>query len=554
MDLNAHFAELDGWLEQRRQADGTPGIALAVTDRERLLHVATAGYADIAARRPVAPETLFETGSIGKSFTAIALLQLADEGRIDLNAPVTEYLPWFALQSDFAPITLHHLLTQTAGITAGMDFAPEATFQVWALRHQHAATPPGSFFHYSNVGYKVLGLVLERVGGEHYGPAIRRRILDPMGLAASIPTITNADRPRMAVGYGPLFDDRPWWPGRPVAPATWLETDTGDGCLAMPAADLAAYLRMLLNRGAIPGGRILSDEAFQRMTGRYEPHLTEDESRWYGYGILTHEEDGRAYLGHGGGMVGYFSSMIGEVGSGLGVVALVNGPGEPEGIAQAVLDHLVAAAEGQPGAFPAIVDPHAIDDAAAYAGHYTRIAAVDDTPDETDPSPAVEIEVDGPGLLLRHPAGAAPLVAYDEGTFVTADPALDRFFLLFERDAGRVVAFTHGASRYANDVDSEPVSAPLPAEWHAYPGLYRSFSPWTPVLRVVRRPARLHLILMDGPDGFYMDQPLAPLEDGWFRAGDDERIPERIHFDTIVDGQALRATLSGCEYYRVNQL
>ena len=525
-----------------------PGIALAVTDRERVIHVATSGFADVAAGQPVTPETLFETGSIGKSFTAVALLQLAEEGRIDLQAPVTDYLPWFAVQSEFAPITLHHLLTHTAGITAGVDFAPEGQNQVWALRDERAATPPGTFFHYSNVGYKVLGLVLERVGGELYGAAIQRRVLDPLGLVDSIPVITNADRPRLAVGYSPLYDDRPWWPGRRFAPAIWLETDTADGCLAMPAADLAAFLRMLLNRGATPAGRLLSEASFELFAGRHAPMGDGDGPYWYGYGLVTEEQDGRSYLGHGGGMVGYVSAMLGDLDAGLGVVVLVNGWGEPEGIARAALDALVAASDGREAALPAIADPYVIEDAAAYVGHYTAVAL-----DGSAAAPeSVEIEATGDRLLLRHAGGESRLGDYYGQALFTDDPAFDRFVMGFERRDDAVVALTHGGRYFTKEGNDAPRVSELPEEWAAYPGHYRSFSPWTPAFRVVRRLDRLWLIFPVGPDGFDDEQPLVPLEDGWFRTGDDERIPERIRFDTVVEGRALRAHLGSGAYYRVN--
>ena len=92
----------------RMREANTPGMALAVTSRERLLHVATFGFSNLHARRPLSADTLFEIGSISKSFTSIALLQLRAEGRFDPEAPITKYLPWFKVKSSFAPITGHH--------------------------------------------------------------------------------------------------------------------------------------------------------------------------------------------------------------------------------------------------------------------------------------------------------------------------------------------------------------------------------------------------------------------------------------------------------------
>ncbi|HLL50099.1 MAG TPA: serine hydrolase domain-containing protein, partial [Thermomicrobiales bacterium] len=95
------FAQLDRYVEWQMAADNTPGLALALTDRERTLRVATYGFADLAARAPVTADTLFEIGSIGKSFTSLALLREHEAGILDLQAPVTRYLPWFEVRSAF---------------------------------------------------------------------------------------------------------------------------------------------------------------------------------------------------------------------------------------------------------------------------------------------------------------------------------------------------------------------------------------------------------------------------------------------------------------------
>ena len=153
---------------------GQPGLALAVTDRHCTLLERTYGTADRGTRDPVRPGTLFEIGSIGKTFTAVLVMQLADAGRVDVAAPVERYLPWFrvAQPTGSSAITLAHLLTHTAGIVAGIDATPEAAFQVWALRDLPARSAPGERYHYSNLGYKALGLVVEAIcGGLESAPA-----------------------------------------------------------------------------------------------------------------------------------------------------------------------------------------------------------------------------------------------------------------------------------------------------------------------------------------------------------------------------------------------
>ena len=272
MGTDGAFDRIDRYIASLRASVTIPGLALAATSRDGLVGVRTYGFAEIASRRPVEPDTLFQIGSIGKSFTACCVLQLVEEGRLDLHTPVTRYLPWFEVRSAFdEPIALHHLLTHTAGITRGADITSNSLFDVWALRTTEASAPPGAFYWYSNVGYRVIGAVIEAVEGRPYPEVLRARVLAPLGMDASEPAITNAIRPRLAQGYGPWPDDRPVLPTDPLTPAVWFETGTADGSVAATAQDMATYLRMYLNRGASDRERILSPgelRAHGRTNGR----------------------------------------------------------------------------------------------------------------------------------------------------------------------------------------------------------------------------------------------------------------------------------------------
>jgi CubicO group peptidase (beta-lactamase class C family) len=528
---------------RQMRIDGTPGLSLAVTDRDRLLHVATFGHADVAAQSSVKPETLFEIGSIGKSFAAIVLLQLQEEGRVEVMAPVTEYIPWFHVRSVHEPITLHHLLSHTGGISCGVDFSPEAIFQIWTLRDMDASAPPGTFFHYSNLGYKVLGHVVERVTGQRFPEVVQSRIFDPLGMTTAVPEITHALRPRLATGYVPLFNDRPAPPDSPLVPAIWVEGETADGSLVMSAGDLATYLRMLLNCGAYPGGRLLSSEGFDLLTQRVIQSVEGDEPRFYCYGLGIYDAGGHLYIGHGGGMVGYFAGMLGDIDAGLGAVVLVNGPGSPGLLGRAVIDHLRAVSEGsEPPDLPTNPDK-TIANAADFAGTYRG-------GDQT-----LTVCAEGDGLTLSFDEIEVPLTPYyGTDTFLADHPRFDRYFFGFARSGrsdGQVVEVFHGPTWLVNERYDGPKTFDHPSDWLAYPGRYRSHNPWLPIFVLVLRKGQLWQILPAGADGFDDEQLLVPLPDGSFPAGKDERGPERIRFDTIIDGKAVHANLSGGDYYRV---
>ncbi len=541
LDLQLVIAELDRVVAAQMAVDRTPGLSLAITDRERTLHVGVHGLADIATGEQVTPDTRFEIGSIGKSLAADVVLALAAEGRIDLHAPVTAYLPWFEIRSEFAPITVHHLLNHSAGISSGLDGTADAVTEALALAGVGAGTPPGDRVHYSNAGYKLVGLVIAAVTGRSSSEAIAERIVGPLGMTTASSTITHADRLGMSTGYVGLYDDKPFHPSHPLVPATWLETDTADGAVAATATDMAAYTRLLLNRGAFPGGRVYPESSFER---KITSGTADEDGDLYGYGINHLQIDGHSVVGHPGGMVGFSAGLVADLNAGLGVAAFVNGPGSPNRIAFHALALVRAAQEGRP--LPPAPDL-APDDPAPFADAYRH----DGGSAGSDVAELVFASSDGI-LRLRHDGVDLPLHPYGDDAFVSDHPEFDRFAFQFERDASdAVVAVSHGGFWFGVAgavVDPVP---PYPPEWDAYPGHYRSFSPWCSNFRVVLRRGELRLIFPEGPDGFEDDQPLVSVDaPGQFRAGSDPGCPERIAFSTVIDGRAQVATLSGSVYGR----
>jgi CubicO group peptidase (beta-lactamase class C family) len=538
------LAEVDRLAERELEESGVPGMSIGIVGVEGPPVVRTYGWSDLAARLPVAPETLFEIGSIGKTFTAIAILQLAEEGRLDLGAPVSDALPWFEMPVVGRPVTIHDLLTHTAGITSGIDGTPEAAFQVRALRDRRPGSAPGERYHYSNLGYKILGLVIEAVEGRPYPEAVRERILDPLGMAATEPAITHDIRQRLAVGYGYLHDDRIGYPGRPLAPATWLETATGDGSIASTAGDMAAFARMLLRRGEGPDGRLVSEASFVRMVG---PYARTPRGNGYGYGLFTVVAGGRTFLGHPGGMVGYLSALHLDPAAGLGVIVLENATvGDPLGLARVLLDTLrgpAAVTDPAPSSAPAGDLPDGTSDPDRTGVYHA----------DTDDPPLLDLieivaGVEGPALRWR--GRLLALEALGDGRFLVPDPDLDQYALRFEPAGERPDLAWHGPTRYVRDGATVPrLPAPDPTVT-ALAGHYRSHDPWLTNFRVILRGDVLWLVLPTA-DGFEDEQPLVARADGSFRVGDDPAGPEDVRFDTVVDGRPLQAWLSGYPYHRV---
>ena len=256
------FKAIDQVVRTAMDEAGTPGLALAITDEDKVLYEGYYGFADLRHRSPVNDETLFQIGSISKSFTALALMHLWDEGLFDPQRPIDEYLPWWEVQTTYEAITGHHLLTHTAGIPANRDDIFGGRFMAWALREQATAWPPGEKYHYSNVGYQTLGVLLEELSGEPYADVIERLILEPLGMDHTNAAIELDSRTSQATGYIPAYDDRPPHRSYPLVEAPFLEYWMGDGSIQSTATDMAAYMRMLMRHGQGPASRLVSDQAF----------------------------------------------------------------------------------------------------------------------------------------------------------------------------------------------------------------------------------------------------------------------------------------------------
>jgi D-alanyl-D-alanine carboxypeptidase len=515
------WARLDSFVAGAMAREGTPGVALALTDRNDTLHVATFGHADAAARKPVREDTLFEIGSIGKSFTAIALLGEVEARRLDLHAPVARYLPWFRVRSSFEPITAHHLLGHVAGIIEGRDFTGEAAYEVRGLHETEAAWPPGRRFHYSNLGFKALGLLLEKVSGRSYAEVITERVLEPLAMTATLPAISNSLRDRMAVGHEPMLDDRPWHPGLPLGPAPRVETATADGCIASSARDMAAYVRMLLNRGR----DVLAPESWERLT---QPGASDAEhGQSYGYGLALWEHDGRPRLGHGGWTVGFRCEMAADIEDGLGVVVLLNGPGPDLEITRHALALASAALRSEP-----LPDPVALEtDLSAYEGTYSS------------PTEEVTVARDRNRLVLQRNGESMALVDRGDDYFVPDHPELGRYFVIFKRSHDAITGLVHGPDGYVAGSYPGPHDFEVPDHWRELVGHYRSHNPWYSNFRVVLRGEELVIIPGDG-----VEKTLTPVDERSFRLGDG---PDQIVFEPPYGEPALRVRfLGGGDYYR----
>ena len=522
---------------------GPPGISISVTSKDSLLLSRHYGFADQKLKTPVTDSTLFQIGSITKSFTAIALLQLVEKGRLSLDEPVKTYLPWLDVKSQFPPITTHHLLTHSAGIPNNWGDMTSSPFMAYALMEQEVARPPGDRYEYSNIGYQVLHILLEQVSEQPFREVIQQQILNPLEMKWSNPTITLSSRATQAVGYIPPFDDREYHPSQGLIEAPHFAYGMGDACIQSTAPDMARFLRMLLRHGRGPTGPLISEDSYIQLTTPYMvTSKGPNASHQYAYGLVVRTDSlGNTTIGHNGGTIGFTARVVVDPSAGIGVAVLSNGP--PYFFTDALSNLTKYArslyhAEREQEALPHVPQPlmpKKLKNAEVFGGTYTNRSGLElnliAVPD------SVWLQTEGKKVRLE-PRGA--------DSFYVPHRSYSRYLFSFTRDdSGRISRLSHGPDIFRSE-GSPPLKAKVsPSRWQAYIGKYRSYSPWFSYFEIYERENELFLWSA-------WEDALNELESGFFKVGAGPTL-ERLAFADVVDGKALRAVLSGQPFFRVSE-
>ncbi|MBI4445756.1 MAG: beta-lactamase family protein [Acidobacteria bacterium] len=513
------FRAVDRFVAQYMLVMNSPGMILALASREGVLRASTYGFSDLELKLSVKQEQLFHVASISKSFAAIALLQLYEENKLDLHKPVVEYLPWLKIESPYAPITTHHLLTHSAGLPRGAPLFLSDP----AAKHR-VAYAPGEHYQYSNLGYVILGQLLGFLDQRHYGESIRRRILEPLGMNDTAPIINSDILDRTVRSYVPYHSERPYPRNGKLTQATELIFDMASGSVASTAHDMGLYVSMLANRGKGAKARVLSEESFNLLV---KPQIKADEqgpTASYGYGLVIDRMDGHSIARHTGGAVSFMSAMQIDLDEGLGVFASINAQQgyRPNPVAIYVLKTLRAANAGQP--LPLLPPPNApskIQNANEYAGVFS-------SPDGRK----IEFKAEGDSLYLLHKNQHLQMETAANPGFLVQHPDFDRFLFRFAReqgDKGLVTEISHGADWYVNEKYSGPHTFSTPKEWDAFVGHYR-ITAQSGSVRIVRRKGMLWL------NGTV---PLDQIDANTFKLADKQSNCDWIRFLDVVNGEAM---------------
>ncbi len=531
---------LDRFIAGYCAAMNAPGLTLGLANAEGTVRVASYGYVDLAAKLPVTTSHLFEIGSISKSFVGLTILQLHDEQKVDLQAPIRSYLPWLSMETSYGEILVHHLLTHSSGMPDDAPLIP-----ISAERRTRQALKPGSEFHYSNWGYDVLGRLIEAVDGRPWPAAVTARILKPVGMTDTSPTITSASRARIAQSYMPLHDDRPYPRHGALVPAGNLAVEFAAGSIASTPKDMSLYMQMILNRGEIRGGRIVSEDSFKLFS---TPHIAAPAfgpTAGYGYGIAVDQLDGHVRLRHTGGMVSFMSAIHMDLDAKIGAFASINAQlgYRPNPVAQLAVQLLRSEKEGsKPPAEPAFDAAAKVESAGTYSAIYTSAAGRH-----------VEIKSAADRLMLIADGRTIPLQQSEDGSFIADQAGFDLFPITFERaqtspagdkSKAPITALSYGADWYARAGYRETALEPSDALTR-YVGEYYSENPWYGTVRVVQRQRQLW---MGGTD------PLMPIGNHLFRIGTEATSPGVAEFSEPIGEKPSLLWIDGVQFRRIEEV
>lgn len=323
------------WVRERMTYYHQPAVSIGVVQDQDLVWARGFGYRDAERKLPATPETVYRIASITKTFTATAIMQLRDAGKLNLDDPLRKHLPWLEYRDTFpdAPaITIEHLLTHTSGLPREADFPywtdrdfPTRDEMIAALETQESVFEPATRYKYSNLGLALAGEVVTAVSGETYAEYIQGHILSPLGMRSTAVRTEDIDREKLATGYEIRRPDE----DQPVAEETDSRALTPAANMSSNVEDLARFVSLQFRTGAAANSRILKGSTLHEM---HRVHwLSDDWSSGRGLGFSVWRQGERTLIGHGGWVAGHRTQIAFDPDAKIGVIVLTNsdegGPG-----------------------------------------------------------------------------------------------------------------------------------------------------------------------------------------------------------------------------------
>jgi CubicO group peptidase (beta-lactamase class C family) len=318
------FAAIDTYIQTQMKDARIPGVALAIVHGDKIVHMKGYGIADPSGR-PMTPQTPLMLASLAKPMTGLAIMQLFEAGKIDLDAPVQKYIPWFRIADEAASadITVRHLLYHTSGLpeSAGAEYgingddrADAQEQQVRELRKVTLADPVGAAYHYSNPNYRVLGLLIQQITGQSYEAYMQEHIFDPLDMRLTFTSPEAAQPQGLAKGYRFMY-------GMPLPYEEQFDRGgVASGGIIASAEDVAHFLIANLNDGRYGDVQVVSPQGIKEML---RPAYPAGAEIWaWDWGVAS--VNGIQVLTKGGDLSSYKTNMALFPEDKWGLVVLIN--------------------------------------------------------------------------------------------------------------------------------------------------------------------------------------------------------------------------------------
>jgi CubicO group peptidase (beta-lactamase class C family) len=367
------LAIIDAWVEGRQLYDRIPGVSVGIVSDQDMLWSAGYGHANVEDKVPADEDTLYSICSISKLFTAISIMQLRDQGQLNLNDSVNQHLDWFQIRQAYehsGPITIESLLTHSSGLPRESDFpywvGPDFPFptreqMIARLDDQETLYPSQYYFQYSNLALSLAGEIIQEVSGTDYNDYIVDNILQPLGMGDTRTYYPESLRGRqMSIGYTGIHREQARTPVKPL----FARGITAAAGFTSSVNDLAAFASWQFGLLDNNNDEVLAANSLREM---HRVHWVDPdwETTW-GIGFNVRKDDDLTIVSHGGGCPGYITSFSMVPKQKMAAIVLTNaGDGAAGNLAVNILKTIGPALKKASGD-----EPEEMPDFARYEGNY----------------------------------------------------------------------------------------------------------------------------------------------------------------------------------------
>ena len=343
LEVSSGIRLMETWVKSEIEYNNLPGLSVGIIFDQDLIWSKGFGFADVDKKTPMTPQTIFRIASVTKLFTCTAIMQLRDQGKLQLDDPVEKYLSWFKIKNRFpdAPaITIRQLMTHTSGLPR------EAAFPYWTdhkfptldqimetLPNQETTYPSETKWKYSNLGMAILGQIVVAASGQDYETYIQNHILKPLEMNNTSVYLTNEQRKQMATGYGRRLPDGT----RQVMEVTDYNGISPAASISSNIEDLAKFAALQFSDGNLGNRQILKISTLREMQRVHwlQPNW---KSGW-GLGFSIWQRDEKTFVGHAGWVAGYRTQLLLCPEDKIGVIVMSNAEdGSPSFFANKIFD------------------------------------------------------------------------------------------------------------------------------------------------------------------------------------------------------------------------